>query len=110
LDRSGYIVNGDCYWITLKSGQDEKLLWLILAISNSKFIEKYYDLKFDNKLYSGRRRFMTQYVKKFPLPDPQLAVTQRIILKIRKIYFDNLTSEDNLNSLNRLICQAFSVS
>ena len=38
---------------------------LLLAVANSSFITKFYDIAFHNKLYAGRRRFMTQYVKKF---------------------------------------------
>jgi adenine-specific DNA-methyltransferase len=68
LDRSGAVVNGDCYWITLRPGVDESWLYLMLAIANSRFIERYYDRMFNNRLYSGRRRFLTQYVAKFPLP------------------------------------------
>jgi len=41
---------------------------LMLAIANSSFVLKFYDAVFHNKLYSGRRRFMSQYVSRFPLP------------------------------------------
>ena len=68
LDTTGAVVNGDCYWITLKEGVEEDWLLLMLAIANSSFITRYYDVAFHNKLYAGRRRFMTQYVKDFPLP------------------------------------------
>jgi hypothetical protein len=43
-------------------------LLLILAVANSTFVEKFYDTRFHNKLYSGRRRFITQYTSEFPLP------------------------------------------
>ncbi len=69
LDDHGAIVNGDCYWITLLPGKSESLLFLMLAIANSRFIERYYDTMFNNRLYAGRRRFLTQYVERFPLPD-----------------------------------------
>jgi hypothetical protein len=68
LDEEGSIVNGDSYWITLKPGQDARWLPMMLAVANSSFIVKYYDTAFGNKLYAGRRRFMTQYVRRFPLP------------------------------------------
>ena len=57
LAKSGEVVNGDCYWFDFKDNITEEVILLILAIANSTFIEKYYDLKFNNKLYSGRRRF-----------------------------------------------------
>jgi len=68
LVEEGWIVNGDCYWIKLLPGKDLKWLYLMLAVANSSFILKFYDVVFHNKLYAGRRRFMSQYVKRFPLP------------------------------------------
>ena len=68
FDSSGAIVNGDCYWMTLRPGFKSDWLLLLLAVANSSFVTRYYDIAFHNKLYAGRRRFMTQYVKKFPLP------------------------------------------
>jgi len=41
---------------------------LMLAVANSSFVLRFYDVVFHNKLYSGRRRFMSQYVSRFPLP------------------------------------------
>lgn len=79
LDRSGAIVNGDCYWITLREGVPEETLLLMLGIANSTFITRYYDLRFHNKLYAGRRRFMTQYVREFPLPEVRSPEARAII-------------------------------
>ncbi len=79
LDSSGAVVNGDCYWITLRPGLAAEWLCLILAVANSSFVTRFYDLAFHNKLYAGRRRFMTQYVRKFPLPHPSAAVSRRIV-------------------------------
>jgi len=64
----GWVVNGDCYWIKLLPGIKEDWLWLMLAVANSSFVLKFYDVMFHNKLYSGRRRFQSQYVERFPLP------------------------------------------
>lgn len=68
IDDSGSIVSGECYWLVLNKEENPDLLYLILAIANSKFIEEFYDMSFPNKLYSGKRRFITQYVKNFPIP------------------------------------------
>jgi hypothetical protein len=68
MDLSGAVVNGDCYWITASDARNERLLWVALGVANSRFIEAYYDAKYNNKLHAGRRRFMTQYVEDFPLP------------------------------------------
>jgi hypothetical protein len=61
-------VNGDCYWAKLLPGQAPAWLNVMLAVANSSFIHKFYDVVFHNKLYAGRRRFMSQYVNRFPLP------------------------------------------
>lgn len=79
MDYSGAIVNGDCYWITLRKGVINDWLLMMLAVANSSFITKYYDVVFHNKLYAGRRRFMTQYVKKFPVPHLDSRVGRRIV-------------------------------
>lgn len=70
VDRLGCVVNGDCYWLKLKRGVDARWRLLLLGIGNSTLATAYYDAMFHNKLYAGRRRFMSQYVRAFPLPDP----------------------------------------
>lgn len=86
IDLEGSVVNGDCYWLICQGRNSEDLLWLAAAIGNSTFIEKFYDLNFNNKLYSGRRRFMTQYVEQFPLPDPASEYGKSIIQKAKKAF------------------------
>jgi adenine-specific DNA-methyltransferase len=85
MDLDGTVVNGDCYWIVSECG-DSEMLWLLLAVSNSRFIEDFYDHRFNNKLYAGRRRFMTQYVETFPLPDPKSAIARAMIKRVKLIY------------------------
>lgn len=85
LDNTGAVVNGDCYWMTADSTNDLDLLWLALAVGNSSFIETFYDRRFNNKLYAGRRRFITQYVEKFPLPEPDSEVGREIIDVVKTI-------------------------
>ena len=86
LSADKEIIHGDCYWITCERTADADLLWLALAVGNSRFIEKFYDHMFHNKLYAGRRRFMTQYVEKFPLPDPMTPLAKEIVRDVKKIY------------------------
>jgi adenine-specific DNA-methyltransferase len=86
IDKEGSIINGDCYWLICQDESQTDLLWLATAIGNSTFIEKYYDCRFNNKLYAGRRRFITQYVEKFPLPDPKAPVALAIIKKAKRVY------------------------
>ena len=86
IDMDGSVVNGDCYWLICQNPAQTDLLWLAAAVGNSTFIERFYDLRFHNKLYAGRRRFITQYVEKFPLPDPQSRPGKAIIAKAKRIY------------------------
>lgn len=86
IDKDRSVVNGDCYWLICQNIGETDLLWLAAAIGNSTFIEAFYDRCFHNKLYAGRRRFITQYVEKFPLPDPESDIGQDIIRMAKQIY------------------------
>jgi hypothetical protein len=86
IDLDGSVVNGDCYWLISQNPAQTDLLWLAAAVGNSTFIERFYDLSFHNKLYAGRRRFITQYVEKFPLPDPRSPLGKGIIAKAKRIF------------------------
>lgn len=87
MDKEGTIVNGDCYWLIHDNdNMPENILWLVLAVANSHFIEDFYDIKFQNKLYSNRRRFITQYVEQFPIPDPNLADSKKLIALAEQCY------------------------
>lgn len=112
IDLHGSIVNGDCYWlIAEKSGADD-LLWLAAAVANSSFIEAFYDHKFNNKLYAGRRRFITQYVEQFPLPDPATDLAREIIDGAKTIYDSASGAEAAAleNHIDRKVWQAFGLS
>ena len=91
FDNSGKIVNGNCYWIVATDKKDENKLLLIQGISNTKLMTKYHDLVFGNKLYSGRRRYFSQYVQNYPLPDVNTMESISIINVVKKI---NSTSND----------------
>ncbi|HXX22427.1 MAG TPA: N-6 DNA methylase [Terriglobia bacterium] len=112
LDLDGNVVNGDCYWLSLKPGMEEDVLWLALAVANSSFIEEFYDQCFHNKLYAGRRRFMTQYVEQFPLPDPSTEEARMLVAIAKRIYDQTPSvSVRGLESqLNSLVRRAFGVS
>ena len=96
IDLDGSVVNGDCYWLAAKTPAQEELLWLAAAVANSTFIEKFYDLSFNNKLYAGRRRFITQYVEKFPLPDPESEIAKEIVSKAKAAYKVTPSEEANI--------------
>ncbi|MCE2484684.1 MAG: N-6 DNA methylase [Desulfurellaceae bacterium] len=86
IDQEGSVVNGDCYWLTCQDSVPTDLLWLAAAVGNSTFIEHFYDHCFHNKLYAGRRRFITQYVERFPLPDPYSEPGRAIVAKAKHLY------------------------
>ncbi len=86
VDLNGSVVNGDCYWLICQNPEQTDLLWLAVAVGNSAFIERFYDCRFHNKLYPGRRRFITQYVEQFPLPNPDKSIGKNIIAKAKQIY------------------------
>lgn len=84
LDRSGAVVNGDCYWISLPDLAEspataERLAYLLMGVANSALGLRFYDAVCGNRLYSGRRRWITQYVSRLPLPDPESARAGSII-------------------------------
>ncbi len=86
MSLDGEVINGDCYWLAANDTSHNDLLWLALAVGNSRFIESYYDHAFNNKLYAGRRRFMTQYVEKFPLPSPATPLAKEIVRLAKEVY------------------------
>jgi adenine-specific DNA-methyltransferase len=109
IDLDGSIVNGDCYWMVAGRQADNDLLWLAAAVANSTFIEAFYDHRFNNKLYGGRRRFITQYVEQFPLPDPSTPLALEIT-GIAKAIYDRAASREAAAleaKLDLLIWQAF---
>lgn len=97
LDTNGYLVDGNCYWLLPKNEKHLDLLYLAVAIANSAFMSKFHDIEFQNKLYAGRRRYLTQYIKNYPLPDPSSKHSKRLI-EISKILTHNILSEDEIKS------------
>jgi len=85
LDKSGKIVNGNCYWIVGTKPEEEEKLMLIQGIANTKLMTKYHDLVFSNKLYAGRRRYFSQYIQNYPLPDINTSDGKAIIQTVKKI-------------------------
>jgi len=110
LDETGAVVNGDCYWIDINADVMEEVVYLALAVANSPFIEKFYDVKFNNKLYSGKRRYQTQYVEQFPIPYYNSELAQKAIELVKKILAEDVeaTSNGDKEQLDLLVEQMFS--
>lgn len=113
MDTEGSVVNGDCYWMVAENPDvPENILWLILAVANSRFIEDFYDIKFQNKLYSNRRRFITQYVEQFPIPDPSLEESKKLINLAKRCYkeINDKNSELLEKEIDDIVWSIFKVS
>jgi adenine-specific DNA-methyltransferase len=114
LDFDGTVVNGDCYWLVPSCANDCNLLWLAAGVANSSFIEQFYDLSFNNKLYAGRRRYITQYVEKFPLPNPESLDGMAIIELVKQIYDEiasgNAYDNELYSALDDRVWKAFGLS
>jgi hypothetical protein len=109
MSLAGEIVQGDCYWFAAETEEKSDWLWLALAVANSRFIEAYYDHAFNNRLYAGRRRFLTQYVERFPLPNPAAKPAREIIRLVKQAYELTPSSEAEriAADLENLIWSAF---
>jgi len=112
FDTGGKVVNGNCYWIVAENDDDTEKLLLVQGLANSKLVTRYHDLVFNNKLYSGRRRYFTQYVERYPLPEINSGVAKEIIQTVKKL---NKASEKDViqqleNDLEILVAKAFGVS
>lgn len=109
-DNTGSVVNGDCYWIDIDSSVPDELVYLALAVANSSFIEKYYDVRFNTKLYSGKRRFMAQFVEQFPLPSTNSVQSVMAISLVKSIIDNNRhATRNDMLRLNDLVDEMFKV-
>jgi len=110
LDRSGAVVNGDCYWMAI-SGVDVRSAYLMMAVANSPFALRYYDAISGNRLYAGRLRFITQYVERFPIPHPDSAEARQIIEGVETLMLSALPGTPEAvrveKEINRLVWAAF---
>ncbi|MFI9534838.1 Eco57I restriction-modification methylase domain-containing protein [Nocardia fusca] len=111
LDRSGAVVNGDCYWISLADlGGDagaEDMACLMMGVANSSLGLRYYDAVCGNRLYSGRRRWITQYVSRLPLPDPGTPAALAIMRRVRKLAAEPEPGAAGQAELDELVDRAF---
>lgn len=109
-DAKGSIVDGNCYWITANDPADEDLLLFILGVANSALMSRYHDLAFQNKLYSQRRRHLTQYINEYPLPDRDLAASKQIVQLVRQLVDGSPRTAERARlegKIDALVAQAF---
>lgn len=106
-DATGAVVDGNCYWITLNEGVDSDYLYLILAVANSNLMDQYHEKAFQNRLYSGKRRYLTQYVNKYPIPDLHSNAAKTLVSYIKRHLMDG--SEISESTVDRLVNKCFEV-
>lgn len=111
FDTAGKVVNGNCYWIVAENKDDVEKLLMIQGVANSKLMTRYHDLVFNNKLYSGRRRYFSQYVERYPLPDINSNTAKEIIQIVQKL--NKTTDKKSIlqfeENLEILVAKAFGV-
>lgn len=114
LDRSGAVVNGDCYWITLTDlahavggARAEELAYLLMGVANSTLGLRFYDAVCGNRLYAGRRRWITQYVSRFPLPDPDTRRAADVVRAVRRLVEGREPDPLRCAELDELVWAAF---
>lgn len=113
LDTSGAIVNGNCYWISLADIGDEDIAYLMLAVANSSLGVRYYDEVCGNRLYSGKRRWITQYINRLPLPYPDTDASRELIALAKQLVAgrDAIGNRDDaVGRLDELVERAFMLS
>ncbi|KRL78235.1 Eco57I restriction-modification methylase domain-containing protein [Ligilactobacillus equi] len=108
-DDKGYYVDGNCYWLTTKNDVSNNYLLLATGVANSSIMEKYYNIKFQNVLYSGRKRYLTQYVKNYLLPDINNKHSQKIIKLVKMICKNPNDTKKLEKSINSEVQLAFNM-
>lgn len=113
LDQSGNVVNGDCYWMALDDRMDAVDVSVALAVCNSSLASVFYDIQSGNRLYAGRRRFMTQYVQGFPMPCAPPTLKRAIHDTVNDLQTVDRASSDVVSlerTVDDLVWQCFRVS
>ncbi|MFI9403763.1 Eco57I restriction-modification methylase domain-containing protein [Nocardia sp. NPDC052316] len=115
LDRSGAVVNGDCYWISLPDlagtpSAADLLAYLLMGVANSALGLRFYDAVCGNRLYSGRRRWITQYVTRLPLPNPDSPSAAAIIELAREFVDGRVPDAAARTELDERVAAAFGVA
>lgn len=93
IDDKGYLVDGNCYWLTPISDKYIDYLYLACAVGNSSIMKRYHEIEFQNVLYSGRKRYLTQYVENYLMPDLNCEESKKIIELVKKIVGTNDSNE-----------------
>ena len=91
IDLDGMYVDGNCYWITLNEGVPVDYLYLIVGVANSRAMQRFHSIMFQNKLYSNKFRFISQYVEKYPMPNLNRKEAKNIVRIVKALLNCKLT-------------------
>ena len=73
----------------------------------------YHDLAFQNRLYAGRRRYLTQYVNLYPLPRFDSEISKEIVRLAKMLSLEKLIPEKQNrfeDKIDSLVCSTFEAS
>ena len=87
FDNDGLYVDGNCYWFVEKKNNID-ILFLILGVCNSNVLKRYHEIKFQNKLYSNKYRYISQYIEEYPVPDLNLDESKKIINIVKELVIE----------------------
>lgn len=104
IDKKGNLVNGNCYWIIPKKEINDDWLYLASGVANSEVMKKYHGIKFQNVLYSNKKRYLTQYVNNYLLPDIENKYSKEIVYYMKKITDNNHDQEEFLKIKDKVDC------
>lgn len=108
FDSSGKLVNGNCYWMAATNEKDLDILLFIQGVCNSRLMNYYHSLMYNNKLYAGRKRYFSQYIENYPLPRFSSANFQAVVALVKQLNnTETLDKSDLENKLNKLINEAY---
>mgnify|MGYP001394847759 FL=1 len=102
IDTKGNLVNGNCYWIIPKKEINNDWLYLAAGVANSEVMKRYHSIKFQNVLYSDKKRYLTQYVNNYLLPDIESNYSKKIIYYMKKITDSNYNGKYFLEIKNEI--------
>ncbi|PKE65714.1 hypothetical protein CW674_05260 [Macrococcoides caseolyticum] len=112
IDKNQLLVNGNCFWIVLKDNIQSDLLYLLLGLANSELMERFHRIQFNNKLYSGKLRYNTQYVNNYPIPSLDSSSSNKIIKLVKKLVHNSNTSyesNDIIKKINLEVYKSFGI-
>ena len=72
-------------------------------------MEKYHNIKFQNVLYSGRKRYVTQYINNYLLPNIENKYSQKIIKLMNQILNTGTYTAKDESKLNDAVAKAFMI-